>query len=581
MLDIVRNDRDASEMDSEPSSVNGRPWLKAYPPGVPPTVDVHERPLSALLDDSVATYPDNPALEFLGKTYSYRELGRLVDRAAAGFQALGVRPGVKVGLFLPNCPYFVVCYYAVLKAGGTIVNYNPLYAPREVIHQIDDSETEIMVTLDLKVVYDKVALALDQSSLKRAVVGRMAGILPFPKNMLFPLLRRGELAHIPQNDRHVFFDQLVSNDGKPRAVAISPRRDIAVLQYTGGTTGAPKGASLTHYNLWANVSQNAAWFPEVERGKERALCVLPLFHVFAMTAVMNVPLYLGGLIILLPRFDLVQVLQTIDRKRPTIFHGVPTIYTAINNHSDLARYDLSSIKVCVSGGAALPLEVKRHFESLTGCSLVEGYGLSETSPTVCCNPVHGVVKPGSIGLPQPSTDVQVTSIDEPRHPLPAREQGELWVRGPQVMAGYWHHEEETKHSITDGWFHTGDVGYMDEEGFFYIVDRLKEVIVAGGYKIYPRNVEEAIYMNPAVAEAAVVGVPDEYRGQTVKAYIVRQKGAVLDERALHDFLKDKISPIEMPKIFEFRNELPKSAIGKILKRALVEEHQRQAAQAKR
>ncbi|HYB09608.1 MAG TPA: long-chain fatty acid--CoA ligase, partial [Alphaproteobacteria bacterium] len=560
-----------------PNPVSGRPWLKAYPPGVPSTVEVVERPLWALLDDSVATYPDNPALEFLGKTYSYRELGRLVDRAAAGFQGLGVGPGVKVGLFLPNCPYFVICYYAVLKAGGTIVNYNPLYAPREVVHQIDDSETMIMVTLDLKVVYDKIALALDQSSLKRVVIGRMAGILPFPQNMLFPIVRGGEVARIPQNDRHVFFDQLVSNDGKPRAVAISPRRDIAVLQYTGGTTGAPKGASLTHYNLWANVTQNAAWFPEVERGRERALCVLPLFHVFAMTAVMNVPLYIGGLIILLPRFDLVQVLKTIDRKRPTIFHGVPTIYTAVNNYKDLARYNLSSIKVCVSGGATLPLEVKRHFESLTGCSLVEGYGLSETSPTVCCNPVHGAVKPGSIGLPQPNTDVQITSIDEPRHPLPPREQGELWVRGPQVMAGYWRREDETKTSITDGWFHTGDVGYMDEEGFFYIVDRLKEVIVAGGYKIYPRNVEEAIYMNPAVAEAAVVGVPDAYRGQTVKAYIVRQKGAALDERALHDFLKDKISPIEMPKIFEFRDELPKSAIGKILKRALVEEHQRQAA----
>jgi long-chain acyl-CoA synthetase len=568
-------------MDSGPKLVSNRPWLNAYPPGVPFTVEVQERPLYALLDDSVAAYPDNPALEFLGKTYSYRELGRLVDRAAAGFQALGVRPGVKVGLFLPNCPYFVICYYAVLKAGGTIVNYNPLYAPREVVHQIDDSETEIMVTLDLKIVYDKIALALDQSSLKRAVIGRMAGMLPFPKNVLFPFLRLREIARIPHDDRHVFFDQLVSNDGKPRAVAIEPRRDIAVLQYTGGTTGAPKGAALTHYNLWANVYQNAAWFPEVERGKERALCVLPLFHVFAMTAVMNVPLYIGGLIILLPRFDLVQVLETIDRKRPTLFHGVPTIYTAINNYPKLGRYNLSSIKVCISGGATLPLEVKRHFESLTGCSLVEGYGLSETSPTVCCNPVRGAVKPGSIGLPQPSTDVQITSIDEPRRPLPAREQGELWVRGPQVMAGYWRRADETARSVTDGWFHTGDVGYMDEEGFFYIVDRLKEVIVAGGYKIYPRNVEEAIYMNPAVAEAAVVGVPDEYRGQTVKAYIVRQKGAVLDEKALHDFLKDKISPIEMPKIFEFRDELPKSAIGKILKRALVDEHQRQVAAAKK
>jgi long-chain acyl-CoA synthetase len=546
-------------------------WLKSYPPGVPRTLEVPQRPLFTLLDDAAAEFAARPALDFLGRIYSYQELQTLVNRAAAGFQALGVAPGVKVGLLLPNCPYSVICYYAVLKAGGTVVNYNPLYAAREIVHQIDDSQTAIMVTLDLKVLYDKAELARQQSDLKRIVVGRMAGILPFPKNLLYPLAKRGETARVPDDDSHVPFERLIANDGAPSAVAIDPRRDIAVLQYTGGTTGTPKGAALTHYNLWANVVQNESWFPDRERGNERMLGVLPFFHVFGMTAVMNAALYIGGLIILLPRFELVQVLETLHRKRPTMFHGVPTIFTAINNYPHLKKYDLTSLKMCISGGASLPLEVKRQFEALTGCKLVEGYGLSETAPVLCCNPLEGPAKEGSIGLPMPDTEVRIVSLDDEHRTLPPGERGELWARGPQVMAGYWQKPDETASVFTDGWFHTGDVGYMDEDGYFYIVDRLKEVIVAGGYKIYPRNVEEAIYLHPAVAEVAVVGVPDQYRGQTVKAYVVLQKGATLDVAGLQAFLEDKLSPIEMPKRIEFRAELPKSAVGKILKKALLAE----------
>ncbi len=549
-----------------------RPWLRSYPSDVPRAPEIPERPLWALLDEAVARYADHPALDFLDRRYSYAQLGALVDRAAAGFQAIGVGPGVKVGLFLPNCPYYVIAYFAALKAGGTVVNFNPLYATRELIPQIDDSETDVMVTLDLKLLYDKLAPALRQSRLKRIVVGRMAGILPFPKSVLYPLVRGGEIARIPADERHLPFDALIANEGKPRAVESAPRRDVAVLQYTGGTTGTPKGAALTHYNLWANVVQNVVWFPQGELGRERTLGVLPLFHVFAMTAVMNAALHMGGLVILLPRFELKQVLETIDRKRPTLFHGVPTIYTAIAGYPELARYDLTSLKLCISGGAPLPLEVKRHFESITGCTLIEGYGLSETSPVVCCNPVEGLSKPGSIGMPLPGTEVRIASLDGDGRALPPGERGELWVRGPQVMAGYWHRPEDNARNLTDGWFHTGDVGYMDEDGYFYIVDRLKEVIIAGGYKIYPRNVEEAIYLHPAVAEAAVVGVPDAYRGQTTKAYVVLHKGASLSEAELLAFLKDKISAIEMPKLVEFRAGLPKSAIGKILKKELVAEH---------
>ncbi|HXQ68382.1 MAG TPA: long-chain fatty acid--CoA ligase [Alphaproteobacteria bacterium] len=555
----------------ETRSVADEPWAKSYPPGIAHALKVPKEPFWRLTDEAVAEFAELTALDFLDRRTSYRELGHLIDRAAAGFQALGVGRGVKVGLLLPNCPYYVICYFAVLKAGGTIVNYNPLYVPREIVHQIDDSETEIMVTLDLKLLYDKIALSMSQSRLKRIVVGRMAELLPFPRNLLFSIFKRGELAQVPEDERHVRFDRLVANDGRVREVPGDPERDIAVLQYTGGTTGTPKAAALTHGNLWANLSQIEVWFPEGERGKERTLAVLPFFHVFAMTSVMNFTLHCGGLLILLPRFELKQVLKTIDRKRPTLFPGVPTIYTAINNAPDLAKYDLSSIKLCISGAATLPAEVKRQFEAHTGCKLVEGYGLSEASPVVCCNPIYGLNKPGSIGLPVPGTEVRIMSLDEPHRPLPTGERGELWVRGPQVMAEYWHQPEETAHTLIDGWLRTGDVGYMDADGYFFIVDRLKEVIIAGGYKIYPRTVEEAIYQNPAVAEAAVVGVPDPYRGATVMAFVVKHKGASLDEEGLRTFLADKLSAIEMPKLIEFRDELPKSAVGKILKKALIEE----------
>jgi len=555
----------------ETRSVADEPWAKSYPPGIAHALKVPKEPFWRLAEEAVAEFAELTALDFLDRRTSYRELGHLIDRAAAGFQALGVGRGVKVGLFLPNCPYYVICYFAVLKAGGTVVNYNPLYVPREIVHQIDDSETEIMVTLDLKLLYDKIALSMSQSRLKRIVVGRMAELLPFPRNLLFSIFKRGELAHVPADERHVTFDRLVANEGRVREVPVDPERDIAVLQYTGGTTGTPKAAALTHRNLWANLRQIEAWFPEGERGKERTLAVLPFFHVFAMTSVMNFTLHSGGLLILLPRFELKQVLKTIDRKRPTLFPGVPTIYTAINNAPDLAKYDLSSIKLCISGAATLPVEVKRQFEAHTGCKLVEGYGLSEASPVVCCNPIYGLNKPGSIGLPVPGTEVRIMSLDEPHRPLPTGERGELWVRGPQVMAEYWHQPEETAHTLIDGWLRTGDVGYMDEDGYFFIVDRLKEVIVAGGYKIYPRTVEEAIYQNPAVAEAAVVGVPDPYRGATVKAFVVKHKGASLDEQSLRTFLADRLSAIEMPKLIEFRDGLPKSAVGKILKKALLEE----------
>ncbi|MEE8272431.1 MAG: long-chain fatty acid--CoA ligase, partial [Alphaproteobacteria bacterium] len=529
-----------------------------------------ERPLFAILDDAVARFGDRPCVDFLGKRFSYREIGDLVARAARGLQAHGVGKGSRVGLLLPNTPYYVIFYFAVMKCGATVVNFNPLYAEREIAHQIEDSETDIMVTLDLRVLHDKARRMLTDTRLKRLVICRFADILPFPKNWLFTLARRKALARIPDDDRHLRFDDLVANDGRFATVAVVPG-DLAVLQYTGGTTGVPKGAMLTHGNLYANVTQAALWFPDAKPGAERMLGVLPFFHVFAMTVVMNFSIYYAWEIIMLPRFDVDDVLKAIDRKTPTAFPAVPTIYTAIITHPRRAKYDLKSIRYCLSGGAALPVDVKQTFEAVTGCRLVEGYGLSESSPIATANPLDGVNKAGSIGLPVPRTTIEIVALEDRDKVLPLGERGEVCIRGPQVMMGYWNKPDETADTLVDGRLHTGDVGYMDDDGYVFIVDRINDLILAGGYNIYPRNVEEAIYLHPAVDECIVAGVPDDYRGQTVKAYIKLAADHDLTQDDLTAFLKDKLSPIEMPKLVEFRDELPKTMIGKLSRKAVLDE----------
>lgn len=547
-------------------------WEKSYPPGVVWNAPIPQRSMVELIDTAVAKFGPNACIDFLDKKFTYAQVGDLVNRVAKGLQEMGVTKGRKVGLFLPNTPYAVIFYYGILKAGGTVVNYNPLYAEREIEHMIEDSETDFMVTLDLKVTFDKLAKMIGRTRLKTIIACPMSGILPFPKNILFPLVKRKEVADTSVVAAHVkSFKAVIANDGRPAPVSVDPAEDVAVLQYTGGTTGVPKGAMLTHGNLYANTTQAALWFPEAEEGKERMLGVLPLFHVFAMTGVMNWPLLKGAEIVLLPRFELDQVMQTIHKKKPTLFPAVPTIYTAINNHKERDKYDLSSIKFCISGGAPLPVEVKAEFEKVTGCKLVEGYGLSESSPVATTNPVNGISKAGSIGLPLPGTLIEIMSLDDRTKPVARGERGEICIRGPQVMKGYWNKPEATADAIVDGRLHTGDVGYMDEDGFTFIVDRIKDMILAGGYNVYPRNVEEALYQHPGVAECIVLGVPDPYRGQTVKAYIKVRDGYEVTVEELKQFLQDKLSPIEMPKLYEFRDELPKTMIGKLSRKALLDE----------
>lgn len=557
------------------------PWAKKYPASVDWSATLSICPLPQILDDSVKVYADLTCIDFLGKTYSYQQVGDLVARAAKGLQNLGVKKGDRIGLFLPNTPYFVILYFAALKLGATIVNFNPLYAEREIERQINDSGATIMATVDVPMVFDKLEKMLSRTVLKRIIVCRMVDILPPVLSLLYRLVKRKDIAHVARDDRHIDFFQLTANDGTFVAATINPSEDIAVLQYTGGTTGVPKGAMLTHANLVANVKQSRLCFPGIRDGQECMLGVLPFFHVFAMTAVMNITILIGGRLVILPRFDLKQVIKTIHKKRPTLFPAVPTIYTAINHYKNLAKYNLRSIKFCISGGAPLPVEVKHDFERLTGCVVVEGYGLSETSPVVACNPVEGENKAGSIGLPVPGTVIEILSLDDGATLMPQGERGEVCIRGPQVMKGYWQHPDETagvmKQTPDGPRLHTGDVGYLDPEGYTFIVDRIKDMIAAGGFKIYPRNVEEAIYMHTAVEECIVVGIPDPYRGQTVKAFIKLREGHTLTADELKVFLKDKLSSIEMPKLIEFRGPLPKTLIGKLSRKMLLEEEEAKQA----
>ncbi|WP_188582344.1 long-chain fatty acid--CoA ligase [Tistrella bauzanensis] len=546
-------------------------WLKRYPADVDWRQAFPPAPLTSLMDHAVATYGNRPAVDFLGKIMTYEQIGRLVDQAAKGLQQIGVKKGDRVGLFLPNTPYSIIYYYAALTIGATIVNFNPLYAPREIEHQVNDSGTRVMVTLDLAVVYDKAQALLGKTCLERIVVCPMAGVLPFPKNLLFPLVKCKEIGRIEKSARIVHHKGLVRNDGRFAPVPIDPETTVAVLQYTGGTTGLPKGAMLTHANLLANARQLEAWFPAGRPGEERTMVVLPLFHVFAMTVCMNYSILAGACMIMLPRFDLDQVLDTLAKKKPSLFPGVPTMYTAIANHPKIREVDLSSINYCLSGGAPLPLEVKHIFEKLTGCTLVEGYGLTETSPVTHCNPFTGVSKEGSIGLPMPGTTIEIVDLEDGQTLMPQGERGEICIRGPQVMAGYWNKPEETAKTMSGGRLHTGDVGYLDEDGYAFIVDRIKDLIIAGGYNVYPRMVEEAIYLHDSVEECTVIGIPDEYRGQTVKAFVKLRAGAILTAAELTAFLKERLSPIEMPKQIEFRDALPKTLIGKLSKKELVQE----------
>ncbi len=551
------------------------PWLSAYPEGIDWFQEFEGTPVHELLEKTARDYPGHTCAHFLGKSLSYGEIAGLVDRAAAGLQKAGVGVGTKVGLFVPNSPTAIIYYYAILKIGATVVNYNPLYTVEELTFQVKDSETEMMVTLDLKLLFDKVAALIENGALKRAVICSFTGLLPGLKSMAFRLLKGKELAKPRQStiaDKLIFEDALLANDGRPEVPEIDVEQ-IAVLQYTGGTTGTPKGAMLTHANLTINVQQVLAWAPDLRIGGEKLVGVLPFFHVFAMTGVMNFGIALASEIVIMPRFELNQLLKILDRQKPTIMAGVPTIFNAIMNHPKIKSYDLSSLRLCLSGGAPLPLEVKRGFEAITGCSLVEAYGLSETAPAATINPLNGPVKEGSIGQPLPRTILSLRDLDNPDQEVPLGEKGEICIAGPQVMKGYWNRPEETAKTFIGEFLRTGDVGIMDDEGFTFIVDRVKDLIICSGYNVYPRRIEEAIYEYDAVEEVTVIGIPDDYRGEAPKAFIKLKAGRTASAEDILKHLEPKLSKIEMPAEIEFRDELPKTMIGKLSKKELKEEEE--------
>jgi long-chain acyl-CoA synthetase len=563
------------------------PWIKSYPKGVRWDAELPLMPVQNLLDDAVRRWPDHPAIEFMGRTLSYRELGDLANRAAKGFQDLGVGPGVHVGLYLPNTPHYPIAFFGVLKAGGTVVNYSPLDAERVLAHKVEDSRTDFLVTLDLAVLYPQMARLLGASRLKKLIVGNLADYAANAAAVHAHLQSAGQLAPVASDERHVTFEQLLRADGSYEPHALGDlKQAVAVLQYTGGTTGLPKGAMLTHANLSAACAQymeTTQGEPRVlSEGEERVLVVLPLFHIYALTVNLLFGVRLGALMVLHARFDLDAAINDLIAKKITVFAGVPTMYMAMANHPKVQEGALRTLRFCGSGGAPLPVEVAQRFFELTGSQLCEGWGMTETSPTGTFTPAYGMRKAGSCGMPIPNIELRFESLVEPGQDAAPGEPGELCIRGPNVMKGYWNNPEATAKAMTaDGFFRSGDVARMDDEGFVFIVDRTKDMLLCGGYNVYPRVIEEAIYEHPAVEEVCVIGIPDEYRGQSPKAFIKLKKNApllTLDE--LKTFLKSRIGKHEMVAELELRAELPKSAVGKLLKKDLVDEEARKRAAPK-
>ena len=535
------------------------------------TAPVRAETLPDMLAQSVALFGDRPAVEFLGRRWTYAALGALVARAARGLQAAGVTPGTRVALCLPNTPYYVIYYFAALRVGAIVVGCNPLYVERELVHQLNDAGAEVLVTVDVEMIAAKLRAAVPQTQVRLVVVCPMAAVLPAHKGLLYRAFRRRETARMPRDATWVRHADVMSDAAPPAPVALAPG-DVAALQYTGGTTGVPKGAMLTHGGLLANARQVHAHFPSFEEGRERMLAVLPLFHVFALTALLNAAVLTGAELILQPRFVLDDLMRAMERQQPTIFAGVPTLYAAINDACARQPRDLSSLKVCVSGGAPLPAEVRDRFKALTGCRMVEGYGLTECSGVATCNPPDGTIKNGSIGVPMQGTVIELRDIAPPHAIVPAGERGEICIRGPQVMAGYWNNPAATEAVMIDGALRTGDIGRVDEDGYVYVLDRLKELILCSGYNVYPSVIEAALYRHPAVAEALVIGVPDAYRGQAPVAFVALHPGQEATPAALRAHLETQISKIEMPKAIEIRASLPRTMVGKLSKKELAADY---------
>ncbi len=553
--------------------MDDRPWLKHYDPPVPHTLEYPQMPLHRFLEEQAERNGDHPCTMFKGATLSYRQVNQMADRLAAGLVKLGVKRGQPIGIFMPNTPQFVIAFYAILKAGGVVVATNPLYSPREIEHQLNDAGVEIMLVMSN--FYGRINEVRSKTGLKTLVVTNIKEYLPGLLAFLFGLTKEKKEGHyVTLAPGDLWMKDVIAGNAPLPPLAIGPD-DLALFQYSGGTTGLSRAAMATHANLVANTVQLRAWLHTARDGKEVMLLAIPLFHVYGLVAGMSFGVRIGASLVMIPNpRDLHDLLGSIQKCRPTLFPGVPTLYNAINNHPDViaGKVNMGSIRACISGSAPLLLETKERFEKLTGGKLFEGYGLSEAPTATHCNPFGGLNKEGSIGMPLPDVECRIISLDDGVTALGPGEEGELVLRGPQVMRGYHNMPTETTNTLRDGWLFTGDIARMDEQGYFYIVDRKKELIKAGGFQVWPREIEEVLAQHPAVLEVAAAGVPDAYRGETVKAWVVLRPGETVTEEDLKAFCRDKLARFKVPTQIAFRAELPKTTVGKVLRRELVREH---------
>lgn len=552
-----------------------RPWFKHYDEGVPRTIEYPEVPLQQLLADAAKNFPDSPCTVFKGAKISYKEMTDLTDRLAAGLAKLGVKKGDRVGILMPNTPQFVMAYFAIIKIGGVVVATNPLYTTSEIEHQVNDAGIEVMLVMSN--FYNLVKKVQPKTKIHTIIVTNLKETLPPILSVLFGLTKEkkgGFRVSLEAGD--LWMQDLINKhtpDDLPK-IDIGPD-DIALFQYSGGTTGVSKGAIALHRNLVANALQIRSWMPDAIDGAEVVLMAIPLFHVYGMVAGMCFAIKTAASMVMIPNpRDLKDVLSSIEKYQASIYPGVPTMYNAINNHPDVlaGKYKLNTIKGCISGSAPLMRETKLQFDQLTGGKLVEGYGLSEAPTATHCNPLYQDSPAGSIGLPLPDVYCKIISLDDETTELKPGEIGELVIKGPQVFKGYHNMPTETANTLRDGWLYTGDIARMDEEGYFYIVDRKKELIKPGGYQVWPREVEEVIITHPKVLEVGVAGIPDAYRGETVKAWVVVKPGQSMTEAEVKDWCKERLAVFKVPTHVEFRTELPKTTVGKILRRELVREH---------
>ncbi len=551
--------------------MNERPWLSSYDKGVPQTLEYPEFALPELLNQMTARFADNPALYFFGSRMTYRALNEKVNQFANLLIQEGIKPGDRVALYLPNCPPCVIAFFGVLRAGAILTQLNPLYSASETAHQLKDSGAQYVISLDRFIpILREVASGC---GLKKVWVTRINDYFPLPLKWIYPLKAKKEKSWVDWPAESLFASFVKELEKFPKTPVQVPLKmdETALLQYTGGTTGVAKGVILTHRNLMANAFQCKAWFPGLPEGKEVFMLAIPIFHCYGMTAGMTFALAMGASMVLVPKFDVAQVLKAVDKYKVGIFPGVQAIYVAINNYKNVGKYNVHSIKACISGAGPLHQEVQKKFEELTGGKLVEGYGLTEASPVTHCNPVYGKRKMGKIGLPFVGTDSKIVDVETGKKDLAMGGIGELVIKGPQIMQGYWNHPEETAMVLHDGWLSTGDIGYMDEDGFFAIVDRKKDMVKVGGENVYPRDVEEVLFQNEKVLDCVVAGIPDEKLVDKIKAYIVLKPGCSSTPGEIIEFCKGKLAKYKVPKEVEFRESLPKNMVGKMLRRLLVEE----------